>query len=264
MSNEIALQAAARKTRMTGTRRGILYRFACSVVKDTPIDKAITKRVANARTSYIGAYESTRCEAKAIVNKKFTEEDMKVLKRLECACKTEVIRLIDLDTRKNYQFDLFNRRVFNITYLGNSIGRTDHLNVSDTQVYMDACKKAQSGCEIYVPVSAAGYQPKLIFEASKKFVMYAASLKHAEDELIIAEELELDAHSKTLRDFQALIQISRTYEDVLKVWPEAEKVSSEVITECRALSTINQDAIERIRANMEARGVKLSEPTSKP
>lgn len=48
---------------------------------------------------------------------------------------------------------------------------------------------------------------------------------------------------------------SRNYEDVVAVWPEAKVVSDQIVGLSQQVSLMSSEAVDRIAANMKARGV---------
>ena len=64
-------------------------------------------------------------------------------------------------------------------------------------------------------------------------------------------ELSNDAYQKKferiLRDYRALIEGSRYFEDVLEVWPGVEALAGEICKQPTAVSVLSEDALARIR-----------------
>lgn len=71
-----------------------------------------------------------------------------------------------------------------------------------------------------------------------------------------AKESRDDAIRTKINDYQALIQASRYFEDVLEIWPEAEKLRGDI--GLNTVSTISLDVLDRIKADISTR-VALAE-----
>lgn len=61
-----------------------------------------------------------------------------------------------------------------------------------------------------------------------------------------------------LSDYRSLIYNSKSYEDVLDVWKEAEEVREQICGASKALTTINNDVILRIKNDEKKRNEKLN------
>lgn len=66
------------------------------------------------------------------------------------------------------------------------------------------------------------------------------------------------AESEKRKDYYALIDNCRNFEDVLEVWPEAEAMREQLnIPPTHAISTLSEDVIERIKADVAQRAAML-------
>lgn len=54
-------------------------------------------------------------------------------------------------------------------------------------------------------------------------------------------------------DYKALIANSRYFEDVAEVWPEAEQLRDKICTKNKALTTLSDDVIKRIKKDVKSR-----------
>lgn len=88
---------------------------------------------------------------------------------------------------------------------------------------------------------------------------YGRNIHDGGDELpkLIQEYEKLESKAKEdrnqrRRDYFALIEYTRNYEDLLEIWPEAEEVRSR-ITGYQVPSVVSDEMIARIKADQEAR-----------
>lgn len=56
-----------------------------------------------------------------------------------------------------------------------------------------------------------------------------------------------------MADYKGLITASRTFEDVVEVWPEAEQLRTRICGARQALSIVSDELVARIRADVQAR-----------
>jgi len=94
-------------------------------------------------------------------------------------------------------------------------------------------------------------------ESTDALVKCAKNLKAAYDELQMASGADRERRATISRDFYALIESCRNFEDVIAVWPEANKVTDKVIGLGQQVSLMSSEAIDRIHANMATREVKI-------
>ena len=71
------------------------------------------------------------------------------------------------------------------------------------------------------------------------------------DEWLMAVQKHNEAIDKKLSDYRGLIIASRTWEDVIDVWPEAKTIKPEFAN--YPLSILSADVIERIKADVSTR-----------
>lgn len=74
---------------------------------------------------------------------------------------------------------------------------------------------------------------------------------------VLAWEEAVHAHKEALKtkrtDYRALIQASRTFEEVVEVWSEAETLRPEICKPSTALTILSAETISRIQADVESR-----------
>ena len=231
------------KTRLNNDKRDILSRLAMDVVRKTPIDMAITDRLEKAIKELNKTHDNQVAEARRIVQKACPEADLKVLRRYGLVNKYTNLSFIDLDTRDVVCVDLLSRTVF---WANNPD--------ADSSDYTKAVSKEENRIEAAVGHGHEGRR----YEASPKLVYSQLVFKEAIAEYNVASEADYKIKTTILQDFEALISSSRTFEDVVEVWPEAKTVAGEIVASGQQISIMSTDAINRIRNNMLSRGVDIN------
>ncbi len=243
------------KTRLNRDKRDVLHTLAARAIQATPLDPAVEKRVKVAREAFDRLFERRRAEVAVLVGRKYPAGDMKTLAKYELTKYVQSVLFVDLDTKDHFNVELFNGRKWE---------RENPSSNTYSYEYDHRRKAARAevvkGISLEVPSNSPS-QPsymvsKTAVEASGKLVGMRGASKEALDELDIAEHADKERRDNIQCDFVALIEGSRTFEDVIEAWPEAKEVTDQIIGAGRAISLVSSEAIERIHANMKARNVK--------
>lgn len=93
----------------------------------------------------------------------------------------------------------------------------------------------------------------LAVKTTQQGVIYQADAETfgAVEDWIKAQEVRAKARDQKMSDYRALVNHSRTYEQVLSVWPEAEAVRTEM--GATALIVLSDDVVDRIKADVASR-----------
>ena len=243
------------KTRLNRDKRDVLHALAAHAVQDTPLDPAIEKRVKAARVMFDRIHERRQAEAGVLVARKYPAGDMKTLAKYELTKHVQSVLFVDLDTKDHFNVELFNDHKWS-----RENRAVDPHSYEENSRRKAARAEVVKGISLEVP-SGSPSQPSYMrspsaLEASGKLIGMRRVLKEALDELNVAEHADKERRDSIQRDFVALIEGSRTFEVVIEAWPEAKKVTDQIVGAGRAVSLVSSEAIERIRANMQARNVK--------
>ena len=246
------------KTRLNRDKRDVLHYLAARAVDATPIEPVIEKRVKVAQAAFDRVHDAQVAEARSIIARKVPAADLKVLARYELTKKMSSVVFVDLDSRNQFAVVMFNDNKYNRDHLTGGVASASW---EERQKYQADKQKAVDTSEVELPVRSSSQISRFgasttAIEASAKLIKLASQYKDAGEELGLAERADRDKRENIKRDFVALIEGSRTFEDVVEVWPEAKEVSDQIIGAGRAVSLVSLDAIERIQANMKARNVK--------
>ena len=244
------------KIRLNRDKRDILQRLAAEVIKDTPIDPTIEKRVKDAHNGYDKAHAAVVKAALGVYNKAYKPDDLKVLKRHGVLVDALSLDFVNLDTRHNGRVRLFNDYKFQRENLPKGVGHAHRLTAEEHNVYRMAEEKAMDKARVKVAEKGKYTAYLTMTDAMPKML---GDLKGAKDELQIAESADDEKRRTIAMDFNALIESARTFEDVCAVWPEAKTVSGEIVGLSQQVSLMSDDAVERIRQNMQTRGFKTGE-----
>lgn len=81
---------------------------------------------------------------------------------------------------------------------------------------------------------------------SSRSIPFRQSTAEAIEKFDLAKTTEKDAHRKIMSDYQALINGSRYFEDVVEIWPAADALSESICSQSTALTAIDESAKRRI------------------
>jgi hypothetical protein len=233
------------KTRLNEDKRHVLRTLAYKAVAATPIDPAIEKRVKKAWEAYDKLIESMAKEAVTLVKQQVSDADLKVLKKYGCVTTNHTLIFVDLDTRHVFEVSLFNEKRWR-----KDNPRSEH-NFEEQQKWHKSLRKATANTEISIP---SRHTCKTL-KASKKLIKLNSTSRDVTNELEMARGADQNKRNGIMRDFDALIQGSRTFEDVVEYWPEAKEVTLQIVGSGTEVSLVSNQAKERILANMATRGV---------
>ncbi len=246
------------KTRLNRDKRDVLLRLAARAVEATPICPATEKRVKVAQAAYDRAHDDQVTEALAIVAKKVPVSDLKVLAKYKLTKRVGWVRFADLDGGGGvFQVSLFNERKWDRE--NGAVFLAQH-EYGEVQKFRASKMVAEKAAEIVLPVGpkitrsfSNDGAPK---EASSKLAKLQVKFVLVFEELRLAERADSDERDSIRRDFIALIESSRTFEDVVEIWSEAKQVTDQIVGSGRDISLVSIDAVERIRNNMESRNIE--------
>jgi hypothetical protein len=235
------------KIRLNNDKRGVLHGLAARVVKATPIDPSTEARVNKAEKVYDSTFAALASATVKAVVKTQNAKEMVVLKKHRFLADCHQIWGVNLDTQEVIQVNLFNATAYQ------RIHPINHLHdYNERHVRQRDENTARDKTEISVIQGGKGsYQSPLPLNA--KTLRLTGELKRATEELNIAITLDAEKRSTILNDFTALIECSKTFEDVVAIWPEAAEVTDEIMGHSQQVALMSSDAVERIKANMAIR-----------
>lgn len=78
----------------------------------------------------------------------------------------------------------------------------------------------------------------------------------AVEDWVLARDILKAANDEKRKDYSALIAASRTFEDVIEIWPEAEELRDTICPKNTALTALGNGAIARIKADVASRAAE--------
>jgi hypothetical protein len=235
------------RTRLNNDKRYILKVLATKIVHATPIDPTIEKQLAKAWKEYKALFQKTADLAIKLINKQMTTEDRKSLDKFSKLThgKTNIL-FLELDNRDFFEINLFSERIYKeINYPVEGI---DHLPWQDQDKYQTDLDKARESVGISLPYRFRFIATPALYKLVKDLAQNATTVS-------AAKEADIEKRVTIKRDFIALINGSRTFEDVVEVWPEAAELTDRICSDGSAVSLVSDEAKERIARNMAIRGV---------
>ncbi len=241
------------KTRLNREKRDILRGLAIKIVKDTPINPDIEKRVKNAKHNYKKTFSNLVTVAKTIRNNAFPAAEEKILKKYNLTDEHTHIMFTDEETRQPIRIELFDVRSWE---LENEPAEGIQSATYEVRCQYDTDRRiAQNACQYAIPKSDR--YTSFHFVANRPLMKLYNKLQTIKDELQMATESDADMRHVIMRDFEALIFGSKTFEEVVEIWPEATQLTDRICSDGTSVTLVSDEAKARIMQNMITRNIQL-------